>query len=174
MKNQLLASLLLINFYLEASSNNQQTPSKKQKNPKRFFTKKISPVSAPIVLTASNLKTTLSSDLTIVLVGSDWCRWCGLMTPIFEESNIALHETAVHAILSLGGYFGDPTSLLKQVETDYKIKPIKTIPAFLVFKKGKLVEQLSDSQTKEQLSALIKKHTEVAPQTKTVALSVKK
>ena len=175
MKSQLLASLLLMNFYLDATSdNNQQTASKKQKASKRVLTKKIKPVSGPVALTTSNLKTTLAGDLTIVLVGSDWCKWCGLMAPVFEESNTALHSTATHAVLLLGNYFGDQTSLLQQVEKDYGIKPIETIPAFLVFKKGKLVEQFSGSQTKEQLAALVKKHSEVAPQAKTPTPSVKK
>lgn len=171
MKSQLLASLMLMSFYLDATSdNNQQTASKKQKTSKRILTKKINPISGPVALTASNLKTALSRDLTVVLVGSDWCKWCGLMAPVFEESNTALHSTATHAILSLGSYFGDQTSLLQQVERDYGIKPIETIPSFLVFKKGKLIEQFSGSQTKEQLAELVKKHSEeqkkeVAPAT---------
>ncbi len=161
MKSPLLASLLLMNFYLDATSDrNQQAVTKKQRAFKRVLTKKVVPVSSPIVLTSSNLKATLAGDYTIVLVGSDWCRWCGLMAPIFEESNKDLHATATHAVLSLGSYFGDSTSLLKQVETDYGVKPVETIPAFLVFKKGKLVEQFSGSQTKEQLAALVKKHAE--------------
>ena len=164
MKSQLLASLLLMNFYLDGTSeNNLQTASKKQKNSKRALTKKINPISRPVTLTVSNLKTTLAGDLTIVLVGSDWCKWCGLMTPIFEESNTASHDTATHAYLSLGSYFGDPGSLIKQLEMDYRVKPIETIPAFLVFKKGKLLEQFSGSQTKEQLAALIKKHADAKP-----------
>lgn len=164
MKSQLLASLLLMNFYLDATSdNNHQTASKKQKSSKRVLTKKVKPVSGSIVITSSNLKTTLASDLTIVLVGADWCKWCGLMAPVFEESNITSHNTATHAVLSLGSYFGDQSSLLQQVEKDYGIKPIETIPAFLVFKKGKLVEQFSGSQTKEQLAALVKKHTDTQP-----------
>jgi len=163
MKNPLLASLLLMNFHLDATSDkNQQTVTKKQKAFKRVLTKKIKPVSGPLVLTASNIKATLSQDLTIVLVGADWCKWCGLMAPIFEESNTALHDTATHAVLSLGSYFGDQTSLLKLIETEYGIKPIETIPAFLVFKKGKLVEQLSGTQTKEQLATLVKKHSSEA------------
>ena len=161
MKSPLLASLLLMNFYLDATSDkNQQAVAKKQKAFKRILAKKVKPLSGPVVLTSSNLKTTLAGDLTIVLVGSDWCKWCGLMAPVFEESNTTFHDTATHAVLSLGSYFGDQASLLKQVETDHKLQPIETIPAFLVFKKGKLVEQLSGSQTKEQLAALVKKHAE--------------
>lgn len=161
MKSPLLASLLLMNFHLDATSDKeQQTVTKKQKAFKRVLTKKVKPVSSALVLTTSNLKTTLNQDLTIVLVGAEWCKWCGLMAPIFEESNTALYDTATHAVLSVGSYFGDQASLLQQVEKDYGIKPIETIPAFLVFKKGKLVEQFSGSQTKEQLAALVKKHSD--------------
>jgi thioredoxin-like negative regulator of GroEL len=155
MKSPLLASLLLMNFYLDAASDkNQQAVAKKQKASKRILTKKTT------LLTSSNLKSSLAGDLTLVLVGADWCKWCGLMAPVFEESNNTSHKLATHAVLSLGSYFGDQGSLLKQVETDYGIQPIETTPALLVFKKGKVVEQLSVSQTKEQLTALIKKHTE--------------
>jgi thiol-disulfide isomerase/thioredoxin len=161
MKSPLLASLLLMNFYLDAASDkNQQAVAKKQKASKRILTKKTTPLSSPLVLTSSNLKSSLAGDLTLVLVGADWCKWCGLMAPVFEESNNTSHKLATHAVLSLGSYFGDQGSLLKQVETDYGIQPIETTPALLVFKKGKVVEQLSVSQTKEQLTALIKKHTE--------------
>ena len=160
MKSQLLASLLLIHFYLDATSDNSQQTASKKKASKRVLTKKTTPTSGPVILTSSNLKTILEGDVTIVLVGSDWCKWCALMTPLFNESNNAFYDTVTHALLSLGNYFGDQTSLLQQVEKNYGIKPIETIPAFLVFKKGKLVEQLSGSQTKEQLEKLIKKHTD--------------
>jgi thiol-disulfide isomerase/thioredoxin len=164
MKSPLLASLLLVNFYLTtATEKNPQPVTKKQKAFKRVLAKKIQPVTGVTVLTSSNLTSTLAGELTIVLVGSDWCKWCSLMTPIFEESNKEFHKTATHALLSLGNYFDDPASLLKQVQKEYGLQPINTIPAFLIFKKGKLVEHISGSQTKEQLAALIKKHTEKEP-----------
>lgn len=161
MKSPLLASLLLVNFYLNAAAEkNPQAVTKKQKALKRVLAKKVKPATGLTMLTSSNLKSTLDENFTIVLVGSDWCKWCSLMTPIFEESNTTYHQTATHALLSLGNYFDDPTSLIKQVQHDYGVKTINTIPAFLIFKKGKFIEHISGSQTKEQLAALIKKYSE--------------
>ncbi len=175
MKSPLLASLLVVSFYLDATPDTtQQTVDKKQKSLRRALTKKTKPVQSPIILTMANLKTTLANDLTIVLVGSDWCKWCGLMGPVFAESGAELHDKATYALLSLGSYFGDPASLLKHVQNEYKIGPINKIPSFLVFKKGKLVEQVEGSKTKEQLTELIKKHSEVTQQVKTPAHIAKK
>lgn len=175
MKSPFLVSLLLVNFYLDAASNTkQQAVAKKQRASRRMLPKQIAPVQRPVTLTAANFKTTLAKDLTIVLVGSDWCKWCGLMSPVFAESGAELYDKATYALLSLGSYFGDPASLLQQVQNEHKIEPINKIPSFLVFKKGKLVEQVEGSKTKEQLAELIKKHSEVTPPTKTPTPSAKK
>ena len=172
MKSPLLASLLLVHFYLDASTQKHQRPlAKKQKDTKQTIS------SAPSVLTKSTIDTTLSADLAIVLVGSEWCTWCKKMKPIFEESFKEEKKKATYAFLTLGKSFNtnDLDPAFKQIVETYAIQ-IKVIPTVLVFKNKKLVEQVPGSQTKEQLAALVKKHSTpaVTPSKTETPLSHKK
>ncbi len=155
MKSPLLASLLLVHFYLDASTEkHQRTLAKKQKDTKQAT------ASTVITLTKDALDATLSANLAFVLVGSEWCTWCKKMKPIFEESFKAEKERATYAYLALGKSFNtnDLDPALKHIEKTYGIQ-IKVIPTILVFKNKKLVEHIPGSHTKEQLAALVKKHS---------------
>lgn len=161
MKSPLLASLLLVSFYLDASSDKDKLVAKKSKTSKRVLARKVSNLPEAVVLTKTNLKETLNKKLVIVMVGADWCSFCKKMVPVFKESMNNTGDTAAYASLSLGQHFGDTASLIKQLQTNYQIKePVDLIPSFLVFKSGKFIEQIKGSQTKEQLTALVKKHSE--------------
>ena len=159
MKSPLLVSLLLVHSYLDAAAEKKQAAaSKKQKLANKRVLSKAVVSKEPITLCETNLKDMLSGKLTIVMVGAEWCRWCRLMQPVFTEGYQSTKENASYALLDLGNHFRDKASLLKQLQLDYKIADIESIPSFLVFKEGKFAEAIKGSQTKEQLAALVKKH----------------
>ena len=152
MKNRFLISLLLVNFHLDSST---------YKNDKAVFKKNSKTEKTPLLVTKETASSILHADLAIILVSAEWCAWCKKMKPIFEEHS--KNKDALYAHLFLGPDFLTPDPVLQEIKKKYSLS-FDTVPAILVFKKNKLVDQITGLQTKEQLSALVKKHS-IAPST---------
>lgn len=102
----------------------------------------------------STSETTFHDDVlnkgnTPVLVDfyADWCGPCKMMTPIMNSVN---KDYAGRAQLYKVNVDQNPT-LSEKYE-------IKSIPAFLVFKNGKVVENLSGMQSKDAINTALDKH----------------
>jgi thioredoxin 1 len=101
-------------------------------------------------LTASNFQATLDAAATPVLVDF-WAQWCGpckQIAPILVElaselaGQVKIAKVDVDQAQDLAGQFG-----------------IRSIPTLLLFKGGKVVEQIVGLRGKADLKALIAKHT---------------
>ncbi len=148
MKSPLLASLLLVHFYLDATDKQQKMVPKKQRTASG---------SVPF-MTEATIKPLLASDLSFLMIGADWCSHCKKMQPLFYESYQKEKGKIAHGFLPLGNSFPEATQIIRALEKRYNLQ-IDAIPVLLVFKKNKLVEYIPGALTKEQLSALARKHT---------------
>ncbi len=99
-------------------------------------------------LTSSNFDASVlaSSDLVIVDFWAPWCGPCKLMAPVMEELAGELTEV-VFAKVNVDDH--------SDIAQRYNIL---SIPTFLIFKGGQVVDQFSGSMTKEALRAKIEKH----------------
>lgn len=150
MKSPLLVSLLLVSFYLDASSERtRKTVVKKQKG--------TALTDQPTALTKETFAKTITANLAVIFIKADWCSWCSKMVPTFQDAAKKFSSQANFGFVDLGSNFNNPAPLLKTIEDKYSLT-IRTIPAFLIFKKGKLVDHAVGTQTQEQFAALIKKH----------------
>ncbi len=149
MKSRFLISLLLVNFYLDSATT---------KNDKAVFKKNTKAEKNPLLVTKETASSILQADLAIILVSAEWCTWCKKMKPIFEEHS--KNKDILYAHLYLGPDFLTTDPVLQEIKKKYSLS-LDAIPAILVFKKNKLVDQVTGIQTKEQLNALVKKHSSV-------------
>ena len=99
-------------------------------------------------LTSSNFDASVlaSSDLVLVDFWAPWCGPCKLMAPVMEELAGELTEV-VFAKVNVDDH--------SDIAQRYNIL---SIPTFLIFKGGQVVDQFSGSMTKEALRAKIEKH----------------
>ena len=101
-----------------------------------------------ITLTNENFQASVLSANKPVIVDfwAPWCGPCKVMSPIVEELAGEVDDVIV------GKVNVDENS---EVAQRYNIL---SIPTFIVFKGGQVVEQFSGSMSKEQLRAKIEKH----------------
>lgn len=101
-----------------------------------------------IQLSAKNFKKEVldSKQPAMVDFWASWCAPCKIMGPIVDglaeemKDKIKIGKVSIENEEDLAGEYG-----------------IMSIPTFLFFKKGKIVDQASGAMTKEKLVALIKK-----------------
>ena len=140
MNRFLIASLLLLSCHLEASTKkNQAITQDKQPTLTR-------------ITTEAESKKALASGCTVIMFTADWCNYCKNMKPIFESLSKNTHQQPVtYAYVDLGKSFTDLSEITVKLQKELNLE-ITMIPAFLVFKNGKLVgKPILGSQTEEQL-----------------------
>jgi len=87
------------------------------------------------------------NELVLVEFYTTWCRYCTMMEPILKELAKAYRGKVVIGKLDIEK---DPANA-RQYE-------ITLFPSFILFKKGKLVEKMRGSQTKEYFQKLFREH----------------
>ena len=99
-------------------------------------------------LTSANFDASVlsNSDLVIVDFWAPWCGPCKLMGPIMEELAGELPEVAFSKV-----NVDDHSDIAQRYN-------ILSIPTFLIFKGGQVVDQFSGSMAKDALKAKIEKH----------------
>ena len=165
MKNHLLVSLLLMQFHLDAAHKTQKSIAKKQR---------ITTSSVPFI-TEHTIKPLLASDTAFLMIGADWCTHCKTMQPLFFESYQNDKNTIKYGFLPLGNSFSESTQIIRALEKKYSLQ-IDAIPMILIFKKNQLIDQIRGAMTRDQLAALVKKHTtpSLTPAQKTSSSKPKK
>jgi len=101
-----------------------------------------------VELNSSSFDNFLKTDLPIVIdLWADWCMPCRIMAPVMEELAKAYAGKAL---------FGKV-----DVDQDFEIASryaIMSIPHFLIFKNGTLVEKIVGAVGREPLENALKKH----------------
>ncbi|MDP2631514.1 MAG: thioredoxin [Candidatus Uhrbacteria bacterium] len=99
-------------------------------------------------LNADNFDVAVLQAEKIVLVDfwAPWCGPCKVMSPIIEELEAEVQDVTIATV-----NVDDNPQLAQQFN-------ILSIPTFLIFKSGQVVEQFSGSMTKEMLKEKIQGH----------------
>lgn len=99
-------------------------------------------------LTSKNFKKEVLENKKPVMVDffASWCGPCKMMSPIVDELSKEMERDA--------GIFKANIEENEDLAGEYGVM---SIPTFLFFKNGKVVDQASGAMPKEKLAALIKK-----------------
>ncbi|MDH5690915.1 MAG: thioredoxin [Candidatus Bathyarchaeota archaeon] len=101
-----------------------------------------------VELNSSSFDNFLKTDLPIVIdLWADWCMPCRIMAPVMEELAKAYAGKALFGKVDV-----DQDS---EIANRYKIM---SIPHFLIFKNGTLVEKIVGAVGREPLENALKKH----------------
>ncbi|MEM2168962.1 MAG: thioredoxin [Candidatus Bathyarchaeia archaeon] len=116
----------------------------------RRFGEKRSLPSEPIEVTDLNLKEVIkSSRLVVIDCWAPWCAPCRMMAPIIDELSKEYGGRVLFGKLNV-----DENT---RVPAEYQIM---SIPTFLIFKDGVLVERIVGAMPKKMLEQRIAKHME--------------
>ncbi len=103
---------------------------------------------AIVTLTAENFNEFINEKLVLVDFWAPWCYPCRLQNPILEELN---NETEKK--YRIGKLNVDENASIS------KAYGITSIPTLLIFKEGKVVDRLQGLHQKDQLKAILLKHS---------------
>jgi len=98
-------------------------------------------------LTNGEFEAFITGGVVLIDFFAEWCMPCMMMSPIIEDLNEEFSEKAKIGKVN--------------VEDNHELSQkygIQSIPHFIVFKDGKIVEELSGSRTQPELSEIVKKH----------------
>ena len=87
------------------------------------------------------------SEMLVVDIGTPWCAPCKAMDPIVDKVAAKLKDKAHFAKVDA---MENP-----EIASEYKIQ---SVPTFLIFKKGKLVDNLVGKMSEEHLETQVKSH----------------
>ncbi|TSC94283.1 MAG: thioredoxin 1 [Candidatus Berkelbacteria bacterium Athens1014_28] len=100
-----------------------------------------------VTLNQENFNSTIEKEkLILVDFWAPWCGPCKMMEPIIEE---LANNASGYSVTKLN------------IDENQKIAEkynVMSVPSFLLFKEGKIVEQANGAVSKESLLALISKH----------------
>lgn len=101
-----------------------------------------------LVLTEENFDQSVLQAEKLVLVDfwAPWCGPCRMMAPILEELAKEMDSVVIGKV-----NVDDSASLAQRYN-------ILSIPTFIVFKKGEVIDQFSGSMTKDVFKSHIEKH----------------
>ncbi len=99
-------------------------------------------------ITSANFDSTVlqASGIVVIDFWAPWCGPCKVMSPIVDELASELDSVTVAKV-----NVDEEQELARQYN-------ILSIPTFLVFKSGQVVEQFSGSMSKDALKERIEKH----------------
>jgi thioredoxin 1 len=99
------------------------------------------------IITEENVAEVTGSGLVLVDFWAEWCGPCQAMMPVFEAFGADMWDKVTLAKVNID----EVTSIAAQYR-------VMSIPTFILFKDGQVVEQEVGSQTKEKLEEMVNKH----------------
>ncbi|MFW6110858.1 MAG: thioredoxin [Thermoproteota archaeon] len=106
------------------------------------------PAVEPLKLTGDNLEETVQENpLVVVDCWAPWCAPCRMIAPILDELAKDYAGKIVFGKLNVDEN--------KEAATQYQIR---SIPALLVFKDGKLIDRIVGAMSREKLEPKITRH----------------
>ncbi|MFA5485216.1 MAG: thioredoxin [Candidatus Pacearchaeota archaeon] len=91
-------------------------------------------------LTSENFETQISNGITVIDFWAPWCGPCQMMAPVFEELSNEFENKISFAKVNVDEN--------KDLSIQYNIRGI---PTLLIFKEGKLIDQITGFSDKSRL-----------------------
>jgi len=98
-------------------------------------------------LTNGEFESFTKEGVVLIDFFAEWCMPCMMMAPIIEDLNEDFEGKAKIAKLNID----DSPELADKYN-------VSSIPTFIIFKEGKVVEQLTGSMIQDELSEALQKH----------------
>ncbi|NCN87148.1 thioredoxin [archaeon] len=98
-------------------------------------------------LTNGEFESFTKEGVVLIDFFAEWCMPCMMMAPIIEDLNEEFEGKAKIAKLNID----DSPELADKYN-------VSSIPTFIIFKEGKVVEQLTGSMIQDELSEALQKH----------------
>lgn len=89
----------------------------------------------------------LKSDLTFIDFFAEWCMPCMMMGPVIDDLGEEFAKKVKMGKINIDDY--------PEIADKYEVS---SIPTFMIFKEGKVVEKLSGSMTQDELTEALNKH----------------